>query len=290
MMTLHSVATIVALVAVPVSCADSVACTGSSCEDGSSPEQMSILQVQSAWRCAGDGANPDSHSEGVCCSGLTKVQGQFESETCTHECFQCTGRNGNKDPYSQCGGSCSQGMCKVPCCAGTYEVLGNWNSEQCSYQCMCSGNGQHTRQFCAGGNPCAGPCYVPCCWPMVAVEVAGREVCWHYGQALSHVQGEASKARTAADAAQQAAVAATAGNVAHDKHKGASRSAARSDLLVEAAELEEQAIAAAKVADRLARDGPPRDPLEASPQSDAEAQSIKVSKHDAAATAAGPDA
>lgn len=164
---------------------NATSCNGEECE------ASGLLQVQGSWwgGCAKENEDPHRRGRnGRCCRGLTNVQGQFYSEKCTYQCFECTGRNGNKDPYSQCGGKCSSQQCKVPCCEGTYEVKGYWNSGQCSYQCTCAGYGEDVNQYCAGGNPCGGSCRVPCCYPMF--EVDGRCRNWGEAKAVASVRNK----------------------------------------------------------------------------------------------------
>lgn len=248
-MTFYSYAVLgIALVSVRSVVADNATCADGACEDAG------LLQVHEGWGCAGEHGDPYSHHNmGRCCHDLTKVQGQFDSETCTHRCFACTGRSGNKDPYSQCGSTCDQNMCKVPCCEGTHEIKGYWNSGTCSYQCMCAGNGQDVFEYCAGGNPCGGTCQVPCCYPLQEVTEGGRRVCRLYGEILAHALWHAATTRSAAeDAAEAAALPAAAGE------KRAS--ATREDTMAKAAELKAVADAAAQEVERLKKEGPPHHP------------------------------
>jgi len=239
-----STALAIALVSARLAVADNATCMEGACEDAS------VLQVQEGWGCAGEHGDPySSQRHGRCCQGLTKVQGQFDSEKCTHRCFACTGRSGNKDPYSQCGSTCDENMCKVPCCEGTHEIKGYWNSATCSYQCMCAGNGQDVYEYCAGGNPCGGTCRIPCCYPLQEVTEGGRQVCRLFGEILAHAQWHAATTRSAADDAAEAALPA-----------GEKRGATRQDAIAMAAELKAVADAAVEEVERLEKEGPPLHP------------------------------
>merc|ERR1719469_1005816 len=57
--------------------------------------------------CATVGQDPYSgNPSGDCCPGLYKIQGQFQSSSCSYQCFACTGHGEQKDPFANCGETC----------------------------------------------------------------------------------------------------------------------------------------------------------------------------------------